>query len=127
VSALAAPTSGPIPAALPETGLTAGANKQTHPESQHSGTAARDGMDGVELGGGLTHGDVDGVELGGGEVGAGDEQEARDEGEAELAGLHAAEALHQLAVLVGGVAVRQLPAAGVHPHASRGSCAAASR
>jgi hypothetical protein len=66
----------------------------------------------VQRGVELTHGDVDGVELGGGEVGAGDEEEAGDEADAELARLHAGEALDQLGV----VAARQLPAA-VHPHA----------
>lgn len=43
---------------------------------------------------------MDGVELGGGEVGAGDDEEPGDEAEAEPSGLHAAEVLEQLGVLV---------------------------
>jgi len=41
----------------------------------------------------LAHDDVDGVEFDGGEVGAGYEEEAGDEAEPELAGLHAAVAV----------------------------------
>ena len=59
--------------------------------------------------GGRTHGDVDGVELGGGEVGAGDDEEPGDEAEAEPAGLHPAEVLEQLGVLVVVVADIAVP------------------
>ena len=48
----------------------------------------------------LAHGDVDGVEFGCGEVGAGDDEEAGEEADPELAGLHSAEAIEQLGVVV---------------------------
>jgi len=65
----------------------------------------------------LAHGDVDGVEFGGGDVGAGDDEEAGEEADPELAVLHAAEAPEQLGVVVeaaaaaAAVAVRHLPTA----------------
>ena len=43
---------------------------------------------------------MDGVEFGCGEVGAGDDEEAGEEADPELAGLHAAEAIEQLGVVV---------------------------
>ena len=56
---------------------------------------------------------MDGVEFGGGEVGAGDDEEAGEEADPELAGLHAAEALEQLGVVVevAAIAVGHLPTA----------------
>ena len=56
---------------------------------------------------------MDGVEFGGGEVGAGDDEEAGEEADPELAGLHAAEALEQLGVVVevAAIAVGHLPPA----------------
>ena len=43
---------------------------------------------------------MDGVEFGCGEVGAGDDEEAGEEADPELAGLHSAEAIEQLGVVV---------------------------
>ena len=59
----------------------------------------------------LAHGDVDGVEFGGGDVGAGDDEEAGEEADPELAGLHSAEAIEQLGVVVEAAAAAAIAVA----------------